>query len=274
MYRIMEKEITREMLSVDIGNYREMKTVKTQEKIDRLIKMLNRSAMKWSKVAVPEAYNEGHEVAKTRLEILGAEKNEEFPEKTHERAVEFETDKMVDVLIEADLSIKINVGMYLYLVRQASRGLTQIQEFDFRDEEFIAGLLDDAIRAGETRGYAKRLVMDHIKAEVGEGKFIQIRGRNYNMSKYADLVAKTRLRTVQTEAVLNSCKQYENDLVEVSAHGTECLICIPYEGNIYSLSGNHPVYPLLDAYPPFHPRCQHNIRPTSEAALEWRQGHA
>jgi len=274
MYGIIEKEIKKELLLSDIGNYQETKTVKTQEKIDKLIKMLNRSAMKWSKAAVPEAYDSGYEVAKTRLEILGAEKSEEFPEKTHEQTIEIETNKMVDVLIAADLSIKTNVAMYLYLVRQASWGLAQIQEFDFRDEEFIAGLLDDAIRAGETRGYAKRLVMDYLRDEVGEGKFIQIRGKNYNMSKYADLVAKTRLRTVQTEAVLNSCKQYENDLVEVSNHGTRCTICMPYEGNVYSLSGKHPVYPLLDSYPPWHPKCQHSIRPTSETALEWRQAHA
>ena len=94
------------------------------------------------------------------------------------------------------------------------------------------------------------------------------------MKKYADLVAKTRLRTVQTKSVLNSCKEYENDLVEVSAHGTDCTICIIYEGGIYSLSGKHTTYPYLDSYPPWHPRCQHHIRPTSEVALEARQQHA
>lgn len=275
IYRIMEKEITREMLSVDAGNYQEVKAVKVQEKIDKLIGMLNRSAIKWSKTVIPEAYDKGYDIAKTRLEILGAEKSDEFSEKTHEQTIKSETDEMVDVLITANRSIKINVGMYLYLIKQASRGLMQIQEFDFRDEEFISGLLDDAIRAGETRGYAKRVVTDYIKAEVGEGKFIQIRGRNYNMSKYADTVAKTRLRTVQTEAVLNSCKEFENDLVEVSDHGSEFIdICLEYEGNVYSLSGKHPTYPYLPAYPPFHIRCQHNIRPTSEVALEWRRGHA
>ena len=270
MYRIVEKEIMKEMLLVDVGNYREVKAVKTQEKINGLINMLNRSAIKWSKNAVPEAYDRGYEMAKTRLEILGAEKNGEISEKIHEQAIDIEIDKTIDVLIAADLSIKINVGMYLYLIRQGSQKLSQIQEFDFRDEEVIGGLLDDAIRAGKTRSYAKNLVVDYIKTEVGEGKFIQIRGRNYNMRKYADLVAKTRLRTVQTEAVLNSCKQYDNDLVEVSAHGTDCIICIPYEGNVYSLSGNHPIYPFLDSYAPWHPRCQHSIRPTSEVALERR----
>lgn len=274
IYGIVEREIAKEMLLMDIGNYQETKAVKVQEKIEGLIKMLNRAAIKWSKEAVPEAYEKGYDVSRTRLEILGAQKDEEFNNKTHEQTIDFEADETMDILIKANQSIKMNVGMYLYLVRQSAQGPMQIQEFDFRDEEFIADLLDDAIRAGETRNYARKLVMDHIKSEVGEGKFIQIRGRNYNMRKYADLVAKTRLRHVQTEAVLNSCKQYENDLVEVSAHGTDTIICLPYEGNVYSLSGKNPTYPYLDAYPPFHPRCQHHIRPTSEVALEVRGRYA
>ena len=259
----------------DVGNYQEVKAVKTQEKIDRLIGMLNRAAIKWSKAAIPAAYEEGYEVSKTRLEILGAQRDEEFNRKKHEQDIEFEVDETMNDLIRANQSIKMNVGMYLYLVRQTSQALMQIQEFDFRDEEFIAGLLDDAIRAGETRSYAQKLVMDHIKSEVGEGKFIQIKGRNYNMRKYADTVAKTRLRTVQTEAVLNSCKEFDNDLVEVSDHGSEFVdICLEYEGNVYSLSGKHPIYPYLPAYPPFHIRCQHHIRPTSEVALEARGRYA
>jgi len=274
VYRIIEREIAKELLMVDMGNYQEIKAVKTQEKIEGLIKMLNKSAADWAKVAIPEAYDKGYEVAKTRLEILGAEKDEEFSEKIHEQSVERETELNIDELIKANLSIKLTVATYLHAMRQASQQIMQIQEFDFRDEEFIAGLLDDAIRAGETRNYAKNLVMDYIKDEVGEGNFIQIRGRNYNMQKYADLVAKTRLRHVQTESVLNSCKQYDNDLVEVSSHGCDCVICEIYEGGIYSLSGKHSTYPYLDSYPPWHPRCQHHIRPTSEVALEVRGKYA
>lgn len=274
IYGIVEREIVKELLLIDVGNYQEVRAVKVQEKIGELIKMLNRSATKWAKVAVPEAYNKGREVAETRLEILGAERNEEFPKEAHKQSIEREIEETIDILIRANLSIKLNVAMYLYIVSQASRRIMQIQEFDFRDEAFVSELLDDAITAGETRAYAKNTVLNYMKAEVGEGNFIRIRGRNYNMKKYADLVAKTRLRTVQTESVLNSCKEYENDLVEVSAHGADDIICEPYEGGIYSLSGKHTTYPYLDAYPPWHPRCQHHIRPTSEAALEVRAKYA
>jgi len=274
IYATAEKRIARELALMDIGNYQELRAIKTQEKINGLVKMLNTAAIKWTRKAVPEAYEKGEAVSRTRLEILGAVKSDEFSEKTHTQAVEQEIDITMDFLIKANQSIKVNIATFLYLARQAAKGLSQFQAFDMRDEEVIGGLLDDALRAGETRGTAAKAVREHFRKEFGEAKFIRINARNYNMRKYADLVAKTRLRVVQTDAVLNSCKEYENDLVEVSAHGTTTPICIPYEGNVYSLSGKHPVYPYLDAYTPFHPRCQHSIRPTSEAALEWRAAHA
>jgi len=256
---------------MDIGNYKELRAIKTQEKIDGLVNMLNTAAIKWSKEAIPEAYERGYAVSKTRLEILGVQKSDEFPEKTHAQTIENETDITMDVLIKANQSIKLNVATFIYLARQAARGLSQFQAFDMRDEELIDELLGDALRAGETRGYAAKAVREYFRDRFGDAQFISINGRNYNLRSYADLVAKTRLRVVQTEAVKNSCQEYENDLIEISDHGTECLICMPYEGNVYSISGRHPVYPYLDAWPPFHCRCQHNASPTSEVALEWRE---
>ena len=271
IYGTMEREIAKEMALMDIGNYQELKAIKTQEKIDGLVKMLNQAAIKWSKKAIPEAYERGYAVSRTRLEILGVQKDREFDSKTHEQAVEYETDITMDVLIKANQSIKLNVATFLYLARATARGLSQFQAFDMRDEELIDELLGDALRAGETRGYAMKAVREYYAERFGDAQFIRINGRNYNLRSYADLVAKTRLRVVQSEAVKNSCKEYDNDLIEISAHGTDCIICDPYEGNVYSISGKHPVYPYLDAWPPFHCRCQHNASPTSEVALEWRE---
>jgi hypothetical protein len=268
IYGTVEREIAKEMALMDIGNYKELRAVSIQEKIDGLIKMLNTAAIKWSKSAVPEAYERGYAVSRTRLEILGVQRDEEFSAKTHTQAIEYQTDETMDVLIKANQSIRLNVATFIYLARAAARGLSQFQAFDMRDEEFIDELLGEALRAGETRGYAMKVVREYFMTEFGDAKFININGRNYEMKAYADLVAKTRLRVVQTEAVLNTCKEFDNDLVQVSDHGTECPICIPYEGNVYSLSGRSSAYPYLDAYPPWHPRCQHNISPTSEVAIE------
>ena len=271
IYGIIEREITREMALVDVGNYRELGAIATQEKIDKLIKMLNRSVVRWSTKAVAEAYEKGRMVAKTRLEILGLQKVGGFQNKTHRQAIERQVNITMDVLIRANQSIKLNVATFLYLARQAVKGLSQFQAFDMRDEEFIDELLGDALREGETRGFASRIVRDYFREQFGDAKFININGRNYEMRKYADLVAKTRLRVVQTEAVLNTCKEFDNDLVQVSDHGCDCQICQEYEGNTYSLSGKSSSYPYLDSYPPWHPRCQHNISPTSEIVIEAKE---
>ena len=272
IYGIVSNEITRELLKIDIGDYQELKAMKTRESIDRLVQMLNNSAIRWTEKATKEAYNKARRISETRLEILNVSKDEEFPEKTHQQTIDEEATITMNDLIKANQSIKQNVATYLYLAGVASRSLSQFQAFDMRDEEFIDDLLGDALRAGESRGKAMRKVKNYYKDRFGEAKFININGRNYEMRAYADLVAKVRLRDTQTEAVLNSCKEFDNDLVEVSDHGSEFVdICLEYEGNVYSLSGKHPDYPYLPEYPPFHPRCQHHIRPTSEEALSWRE---
>lgn len=274
IYGVAEREIAREMALLDIGNYRELKAVETQEKIYRLVKMLNTAAIKWSKGAVPEAYERGYTVSKTRLEILGVQKDEEFNGKTHEQSIEYQTDKTMDDLIKANQSIKLNVATFIYLARQTARGLLQFQAFDMRDEQLIDELLGDALRAGETRGYALKTVKEYYAEQFGDAKFIRINARNYEMRAYADLVAKTRLRAVQSEAVKNSCQEYENDLIQISDHGCDCVICLPYEGNVYSISGKHSSYPYMDAWPPYHPKCQHSALPTSEVALGIRGQYA
>jgi hypothetical protein len=93
----------------------------------------------------------------------------------------------------------------------------------------------------------------------------------YNLSKYAEMVARTTLAEAQTQATLDQCALYENDLVKVSDHNTICDICKEYEGNIYSLSGNDPDYPMLDESCPFHPNCQHGLLPTSIEEIRVRE---
>jgi len=187
--------------------------------------------------------------------------------KKHRNSVDDYIDLTANDFIKANQSIRQNVSIYLMLSRQATSAAQQIQAFDLRDEEIIAKLLDDAIREGASRGQLEQLIRRHFQRKLYEQKFININGRNYNMIKYAKMVARTRIRQLQSEAVINACKQYENDLVEVSDHSTTTEICIPFEGNIYSISGTHPRYPALLESPPYHPNCMHSIAPTSEIAM-------
>jgi hypothetical protein len=61
----------------------------------------------------------------------------------------------------------------------------------------------------------------------------------------------------------------KNHIMYVRANGKPiwCGNCIPFEGNIYSVSGKHPVFPPMTDVPPFHPNCLHLMYPTFESGL-------
>ena len=266
IYYGVQREIAIQLSSVSMADYRELNAMKVQERINGLIRKLNRSAMRWVRSSIPEAYKESYGISKTRLEILGKKKSGKFDPQRHRYAIMDYIDMTTNDLIRANMSIKNNVNTYLYLARQASMGLSQIQAFSYEDEEAINDIIQDAIERGERPGYAIGLIRAYFQKKIGDGQFILINGRNYNLKYYARLVARTRMRDAQVEATKKTCEQYENDLVQVSVHATDCRICLPHEGQVYSLSGRHPHYPLFDDSW-MHPQCEHNIHATSEEAI-------
>ena len=269
-YSTMANLLKDDLLMLDIETFKETKAISLQKKIDSTIRRMNKFSVNWSHESAPEAYRQAAMIARTSLDILGAKKDTNFDDKIHSQSMEKAGDMTASVLMKANKSINVNIGIYIYLIREAVKDIMQLQAFDLRSEEIIAGLLDDTIRAGGTRGELQRLIRIHFKREIYAKKFININGRNYNLTSYAETVARTRLRMVQSEAVKNVCAQYDNDLIEISSHGTDCTICFPWEGNIYSISGKHSHYPYLTEWPPFHPRCEHSAAPTSEAAIATR----
>jgi hypothetical protein len=144
-----------------------------------------------------------------------------------------------------------------------------VQEFGYEDlADAIDDLAEQAVKQELSRGALQKQIMDLLRQQVGDENFIQIGDRMYNLRAYAKMVARTSLAEAQTQATLDLCVLYENDLVQVSVHQTVCDICLEYEGNIYSISGNDPNYPKLEEWAPFHPNCGHGMEPTSEAEIE------
>jgi len=272
-YRVMANLLKDDLLTLDVETFKETKAISLQRKVDSIVRRMNRFSVKWSNESALESYRTASMITRTSLSILGAKKNMNFDNKIHSQSIERGGDVTADFLIKANRSININIGTYIYLVRQAAKTATQIQAFDLRSEDIISGLLDDTVKAGGSRQNLMRLIRIHFKREIYQKKFININGRNYNMISYAETVARTRLRIIQSEAVKNLCTQYDNDLIEISDHGTDCDICREYEGNIYSISGKHPTYPFMEGWPPYHPRCEHSAGPTSEEAITVRGGY-
>lgn len=129
------------------------------------------------------------------------------------------------------------------------------------NESITKGLLEKNTTKSSTSA-----ILQELKQKLGEGKFLEINGRKYQPEKYAEMLARTRIREAQTQGVLMGCKGSGVDLIRVSDHSTLTEICKQFEGRIFSISGKSSKYPALVALTPFHPNCLHVITPYIDVA--------
>lgn len=129
-------------------------------------------------------------------------------------------------------------------------------------DERITKQIAEGILVGNPPKTAARTIQNELeKVMIREGRTLEINGRTYDPGSYSELVARTRGREVQSIGAIETIKSFGVDLVRISSHNTTTELCQEYEGNTYSLTGETEGYPVLDAYPPFHPNCLHVIVP-------------
>lgn len=113
----------------------------------------------------------------------------------------------------------------------------------------------------------------------GVTAFVDKAGRNWSLHTYCTMAARTTSRQAEVLAVLTADETH--DLYMVSKRGTTCKICAPYEGRVYSKSGNNPDFPsladafgkidpagkndLTNTYLNIHPNCLHVLIPWTAA---------
>ena len=138
--------------------------------------------------------------------------------------------------------------------------------------EFVGRRVDDVFRqaALEEVGISvgagtgqRELKADLIARLRREGKtgFVDRRGREWSLDTYAAMVARTTTREASSVGIRNRLIDHGFDLARVSEHRESCPICIPYQGNTYSLTGATEGYEMLEVLPPFHPNCRHVLLP-------------
>lgn len=113
----------------------------------------------------------------------------------------------------------------------------------------------------------------------GVTAFVDKAGRNWSLYTYGNMACRTTSRQAEIMAVLTA--DPEQDLYMISKHGTTCPLCAPYEGRVYSKSGNDPDFPplasafgkidpngpdeLTNTYLNIHPNCLHVLLPWTSA---------
>ena len=273
LYEDISKDIVADLFSVDLLDYTEIKANQIRRKTDANIRRLNSIALKSSKILIPDAYDLAKKRSVTALRILGRKDiNDPELKKAHNRSIQKYIDETAKTLILANGTIRKTAENYLFFIKQIAGALTQLEEFGGgsltdEDQDFILDQITKAIDKGTSRGTMSARIKGVIQHRLADRQLIEINGRYYRIDKYAKLVARTEMRFSQTDATVNTCNQYANDLVQVSDHGTMTEICEEFEGETYSISGKDPDYPLLIAWPPFHPNCRHFLTPTSKEAI-------
>lgn len=142
------------------------------------------------------------------------------------------------------------------------------------------GLEQVAAQAAAGRG-VNQSVPAFVEALRREGvrAFTDKAGRNWSLHTYCTMASRTTQRQAEVSAVLTA--DPEQDLYQISSHGTTCSICAPLEGRVYSRSGTDPNFPpltlafgkvdpngpdnLANTWLNIHPGCLHSIYPWTPA---------
>lgn len=266
IYQGASERIRKALLALDPETYTSAAAAATRKETRAAVRDLNRACVAWGDEAVDAAWALGAGKARTTLEILGrkpvlpAAKNPQQPLK----------DALGETLLKANGTIAGVVNGFLGLTAMAAKVLktAELQEFNFGEAgDELKGLAEEAVRNEKSRKALAGQVRASLAQQIQAGNIIEINGKRWRADRYADNVARTTLRQAQTDATLELCRVYENDLVQWSDHGTQCGACSTYEGQIYSISGRHPVYPMLTESPPLHPNCEHSLLPTTDEAI-------
>jgi hypothetical protein len=130
-------------------------------------------------------------------------------------------------------------------------------------------------RATLSRGEIERNLKKMFQRMFGDIDFIAItmkngRVRRYQLKTYVNMLARTEMRYITTQAAKRTLQEWEHDLIRVVPEfvgNCTTKICFDYAGQVFSLSGKSKEYPVLDQEPPFHPYCIHSITPVTPESI-------
>ncbi|WP_017795177.1 phage minor capsid protein [Oceanobacillus kimchii] len=90
-------------------------------------------------------------------------------------------------------------------------------------------------------------------ADKGVPALVDKSGREWSTAAYVSMVMRSTSNNVANDMQDTRMDEYDVDLVEVSSHDGARPLCAPYQGRIFSRSGNHPKYPALGDTSMGHP---------------------
>lgn len=126
-------------------------------------------------------------------------------------------------------------------------------------------LITQKIAEGVIGGKALKEVKAMIKAQLQEqglDALIDKGGRAWTLDRYAEMLYRTKAVEARNRGLINRLAENDYDLVQVSSHASSCPLCIPWQGQVLSITGKTPGYTTLteaESQGLFHPNCRHAI---------------
>jgi len=287
-YKTLMKFITVELFSNSKYDARKAKI--SQAKIDLRIVKVEKFTNDWAKKYIPKVYNHEFDRADKRLKKISDNKPGKIDKKKKKNIQELIEDTIA-FMHRANVSIMKMTEKYFDDLKYADKRIEKKYKKAIQLQNLVPDTTDinkavDAViknvltyktrawGAGKkmsigTVGEAKKSILDWFKKNYGNINFVAIEGkdgilRHYKPDYYAQLIARTEMTRGQVQGVLDASAKWGDDLIIVSSHFGACPLCIPFEGQIYSLSGKHPFYPKALDLPPYHPNCAHGIDPITD----------
>jgi len=257
-YLKSRKRLRRILTQVDLTDFRKYRTQALLAQVNSEITALNKAARVWAKKNVPVTYVRGVDIAAKELKRMNVTRFVNTDAKIHQSAVASLVDDITINMVTANLSMKNEITRYIKKTQQR-----------ILEDKKISQLIVQGQIEGETRRQTSDVILKELTKQMGDEKYVRINGRRYQPDKYAELLARTRTREAASIGSINTALQYGLDLVQISVHNhPQEDPCSPFQGKVFSLSGNHPDFPALKARPPFHPNCKHVLIPITPEALE------
>ena len=151
------------------------------------------------------------------------------------------------------------------LKRSGERILSEVRKRRIREIISTGKITAQGVR--EIKADILAILEEELVAMIDKG------GRKWKLEVYAEMLARTKLIESANTGMTNRLLREGFDLVQVSQHSGACELCVPWEGEILSISGRTEGYSTVDdakAAGLFHPNCKHRLVPWHQELASMR----
>lgn len=217
--------------------------------VGRILDELDGATRLWAEQVIPRTYSEAQAAAvKPWLDAgLAAPTIAVSFTKVHEHAVEV---------------VAVN---FLESMQDATQFVGRMMRDEWRRASLEA--VAQQLTTGETVRQATVNLQNTLALEGLTG-FKDRAGNLWRLDDYAEMVIRTTTAECTNLGTTNQLRELGHDLVQLTEHRGACPLCVPYEGRVYSVSGDTSGYPPLSDVPGFregyqtmHPNCRHRVSP-------------